>query len=125
MAIITGAALIGSAVTASKIGAMMVNFKKDRCEKKIAELEGLIARLENHQTKLENLKNRIPAFWEDDRATAVKKALDRTMGDVSKKMTTAKELVVTYKAAMEGFEKAEEYATGLVEDALGILESLD
>ena len=125
MAIITGAMLASSAVAASKIGAMAVNFQKGKCEEKIAELEGLVARLENHQTKLVSLKNRIPAFWEDDRANAVKAALDRTMEDVNDKMITAKDLIITYKAAVEGFEKAEEYATGLIQDALGILESLD
>ena len=47
------------------------------------------------------------------------------MEDVNDKMITAKDLIITYKAAVEGFEKAEEYATGLIQDALGILESLD
>ena len=126
MSILAGALLVGKAAEkASGIAAMAVNFKKEKCEEKIAELEGLVARLENHQTKLVSLKNRIPAFWEDDRANAVKAALDRTMEDVNKKMITAKDLIITYKAAVEGFEKAEEYATGLIQDALGLLNSLD
>lgn len=106
------------------IGEMMVDFKKDRCEEKIAELEALIARLEDHEKTLTNLKARIPSFWKDDKANTVITALNKTMSDVNKKMLTAKDLVATYKTAMQSMETSENTASNLLEDALGLLESV-
>ena len=120
---------LGTAIAAYQFGhtlgeAMVVNFNREVCEMKISELEGLIGRLAIHQSKLENLKNRIPAFWEDDRAEKVIAALNRTMADVSKKMITAKDLVATYKSAMQSMESSESKATELLEDAWALLEAL-
>lgn len=106
------------------VGEMMVDFKQDRCEQKIAELEALIARLDNHYKNLESLKNRIPGFWEDDKATTVISALNRTMTDVHKKMLVCKDLVATYKSAMEAMGTSESTAKNLIDDALGLLESV-
>lgn len=106
------------------IGEMMVDFKKDRCEEKITELEGLIARLEEHEKRLSDLKAQIPSFWKDDKANTVISALNRTMSDVNKKMVTAKDLVATYKTAMNSMETSDSAAANLLEDALGLLESV-
>ena len=104
---------------------LKADFDRAVCEDKIRELEGLIGRLESHQTNLVNLKNRIPAFWEDERATKVVAALNRTMADVNKKMNTAKELVATYKNAMQAMEKSESAVSEFLEDALALLGALE
>lgn len=109
---------------AQEVAELMVDFKRERCEQKIAELEALIARLDNHKKNLESLKNRIPTFWEDEKANTVIAALTRTMNDVDKKMLVSKDLVETYKIAMNAMETSESSATNLLEDALGLLESV-
>lgn len=119
---------VGTAVAAwnvgTEIGEMLVDFKQDRCEEKIAELETLITRLDNHYKNLEGLKIRIPSFWEDDKATTVISALNRTMTDVNKKMLVCKDLVATYKSAMQAMGTSESAAKNLFDDALGLLESV-
>lgn len=121
--------ILGASKVGAKLGAfasdLIFDYTKSKYEDKVSKLEGLIAQLKTHQTTLEDLKSRIPSFWEDELANKTVATLNLTLQDVARKMETAKDLVVIFKETINELDGSKENLSSKLDDAIGLLEILD
>ncbi len=119
---VLGVLAIGSAGAA--ISNFIFNYSKGEYEKAISRLEELVKSLDNHLTKLRELRANVPSFWDDDEAKTTCQALDMTIDRIVFDMDTCKSLISTYKTAMAEFDTSKNVTKELLKDAIGILSGL-
>lgn len=103
----------------------LFNYTKDQYEVKVSELEGLLARLKEHLSRLQELRSQLPQFWEDDTAQKTGEALDKTIKQVIDAMNLSENLLSTYKTVIESLGGSKETLSELITDALGVLSAND
>lgn len=101
-----------------------VKYTKAQYEAKIAELEGYYMQLEEHLARMEDLKSQMFNFWDDSNAQMVGQVLAVEIRSVRTAMDRTKDMLIFYKSAVEKLDGANLSASGLLQDALGILSSL-
>ena len=117
--------IISAAITAgSALKNFLFNYTKNEYEQKIAELDGLITRLNNHLDNLTSLRNQIPGFWEDEKAQATIRTLDVNILKVRRNMETAQALSETFKKTVNELDGSQNVLGNLIQDAQGVLDSL-
>ena len=119
MGAVAAGGIIGKAVSG-----YMFNYTKSVYEAKISELEGLISRLNEHLTTMENLRSQLPHFWDDENAQKTCKALDDTITRTKQEMATAESLTRIYRATVDSLDRSKDKVKNLVDDALGLLRGL-
>lgn len=102
---------------------LIFNYTKNEYEVKVSELEELIARLNQHLERLQELRSQIPQFWDDGNARETGVVLDKTIKKVLDAMTTSENLSRTYKTVIESLGGSKETLAELIGDATGILDS--
>jgi len=117
--IITAAATAGMAVHN-----YVFNHSKKQYVAKISEIEGLKSQLEAHHTKLIELREQIPYFWDDDNAKATAEALQLTIEKVNHHMHTADMILRTLNQTVTEFDLSQGEIKGLIEDAFASLSSI-
>lgn len=120
---ILGAVKVGAQVGIA-VHNFVFNYTQNEYEDKIAELERLIGKLETHKKNLEDLKDWIPSFWDDENARKTVATLEITIREVNRKMDTAKDLTAVFKNTVRDLEGSKINLGNLLEDAQGLLESV-
>lgn len=101
----------------------LFNYTRNEYEIKVAELEELIARLNQHLDRLQELRSQIPQFWDDENARETGVVLDKTIKRVLDAMNLSENLSRTYKSTIEALGGSKETLAELIGDAMGILDS--
>lgn len=102
----------------------IVKYTKAQYQAKITELEGYYAQLEQHLTNMENLKDNMFQFWDDENARTTGKILNATIRQVQNAMTRTSDLLIFYKSAIEKMSGADSTAKELLDDAFSVISSL-
>lgn len=117
--------IIGAAgVAGVAVNNFIFNYTQDIYEAKVNELTNLIARLKNHLTELENLKNEIPSFWNDDNSKKALASLNLTIERTRDAMQVAQRLLDNFQETITNLDNSKVTLSGFMEDALGILNSI-
>lgn len=120
---ILGATVIGGGLGLAAQG-FIFNYTKDVYEAKVTELTNLIARLQNHWDELENLKDEIPSFWDDDNAKKANDAIFLTMERTKDAMDVAQRLLDNFKETISNLDNSQTTLGEFIGDALGILSGI-
>lgn len=120
---ITGAIVAGAAA-GTAVNGFIFNYSKTQYEAKITALQGYVNTLSGHLGKLETLRDGIENFWNDANARETYKALNSTITQVKRTMTTANNLITKYQAIVTNLDGSKEAVQGLVSDAMGLLDGL-
>lgn len=103
---------------------LMFNYTKRDYEVKVDKLETLIRELENHLSKLRELRSSVPSFWDDDEGRKTCQILDEMISKVVNKMDQAKSLTRIYKNAISEFDTSKSVMVETLESAFGLLSGL-
>ena len=90
-------------------------------EAKIAELEQYYILLQQHLNKMENLKENMFQFWDDDNARQAGQVLTLTIRQVTSSMTMTQETLAFYKSAVAKLGATKSVTSGLLDSALQLL----
>lgn len=95
--------------------------QRPRYEAKIAELEQYYILLQQHLNKMENLKENMFQFWDDDNARQAGQVLTLTIRQVTSSMTMTQETLAFYKSAVAKLGATKSVTSGLLDSALQLL----
>lgn len=101
-----------------------VRYTKAQYTAKISELEGYYSQLESHLSTMENLKEQMYQFWDDENARTTGTALASEIRQVKNSMDRTKDMLTFYKSAIEKLDGANIAVGSTISDALGILGKL-
>lgn len=101
-----------------------IKYTKAQYQAKITELEGYYALLEQHLSSMENLKESMFQFWEDENARTTGMILNGEIEQVKKAMTRTSDLLIFYKSSVEKLSGADASVRDLLGDALSIITGL-
>ncbi len=117
-------AIISAGADLAGVGqGFLFNYTRHEYEIKVAELEELIARLNQHLDRLQELRSQIPQFWDDENARETGVVLDKTIKRVLDAMNLSENLSRTYKSTIEALGGSKDTLAGLIGEAMGILDS--
>lgn len=117
--------IIAAAVGAGKQGSNFIfNYSKKQYLDKITELEGLIARLNEHLSELENLRAEISSFWNDSGSSAVLSNLDQTILTTKHRTSYAQSLMETFQKTVDEMDQSQDGLNAALDAAKTILSSL-
>lgn len=120
------AGAIGWGVTAGKFAkGLMINYTKGWYEDKVDELSNLISRLQRHLKELDNLKDELSTFWDDENAQKMLQTTKLTIDKTSNAMKLCEGLMATFKDTISKMDTAKSNLGSFLDDAVGLLESLD
>lgn len=103
---------------------IVVKYTKSQYMTKINELEGYHAELQTHLTRMEELKEQIAQFWNDENGQAAAKALVHEIRQVKNSMDRTSDLLLFYKNCVDKLDSADIDVKSVIESALSLLQGL-
>ena len=100
---------------------VVIHYTKAQYTAKITELEGYLAQLETHLSRMEGLKEKMYTFWDDDNARTAGLVLSNEIRDVKNAMDTTQEMLTFYKSAVEKLEGANIGVSDMLGELLALL----
>lgn len=99
----------------------IIKYVQSQYEAKIAELEQYYILLQQHLNKMENLKENMFQFWDDDNARQAGQVITLTIRQVTSSMTMTQETLAFYKSAVAKLGATKSVTSGLLDSALQLL----
>lgn len=101
--------------------ALTVKYTQAQYQAKITELEGYYAQLEQHLTRMQELKSQMFNFWDDPNAQTTGQILAVQIRNVQNAMDRTSDTLSFYKSAIEKLDGVNISVGDLLGDALSIL----
>ena len=102
---------------------LLIKYTKAQYQAKITELEGYYQQLEQHLTRMQDLKGQIFSFWNDANAQKTGQILAAQIRNVQTCMDRTNDTLIFYKAAIEKLDGADLSVSDLLDEALSVLGS--
>ena len=102
----------------------MINYTKAQYEAKVSELEGYYSQLSDHLSKMEDLKNRMYQFWDDENARTTGKMLEIEIRQVRNSMERTKDILNFYKSSIAKLDSSNSAINNTLQEAISILTGL-
>ena len=103
---------------------LIIKYTKAQYQAKITELESYSQQLEQHLSRMEGLKEKMFQFWDDPNARTVGQVLNIQIRQVRNATTRTNDLLTFYRTSVEKLDASGGLASGLLEEAMGILTGL-
>lgn len=104
--------------------ALIVKYSQAQYQAKITELEGYYNQLSQHLATMQDLKNQMYTFWEDENAQKAGQVLAEEIRHVTTTMDRTHETIAFYKSSIEKLDGVNVDVGGLFQDALSVLGTL-
>lgn len=103
---------------------LIINYTEAQYKAKIIELEGYFQQLERHLTRMEELKQGMGSFWNDENARKAGENLYSQIRQVINSMDRTQDMINFYKSSVESLTNVGTAAMADLEEALGLTSSL-
>lgn len=117
-----------AAVGGAKIGETIANgtlkYEKKLYQEKITEMEGYRTQLNSHFDKLQSLKARISTFCNDSNGETMTQTIEKASEQVKASSERVDKVITACKNSIEVLDNSKLNASGILEDALGLLNGI-
>ena len=100
---------------------IILKYTESQYMEKITELEGYHSRLSEHLTRMEELRDQISSFWDDDNAKKAYMALVKECTNVRYAMEMTNNVLMIYKKVVSDMSSADAALDSLLEEAISAI----
>lgn len=116
--------IVGAAVVGIGLGRAATQFvfsySKQEYEERVSKLQVEISKLESHEARLEELRNQIPGFWEDEQATKAYKLISEELSEVRRYTEWAKDTLQIMQETVQELDGKQNRLGNLLEELISM-----
>lgn len=119
--------LLAAAAAGATIGVavdkFIFNYTKNEYEEKLNQLTRLVNDLDIHLSRMRELQDQVPTFWDDEQGVQIYQALSKTIDETAREMETVRAYIRTLQTVVDQLDNSKGLLSETAQDLMAAINS--